>query len=199
VAICAEISEPRDVADLKLLLGAIVSDAPLPPDESGQESLASALRLAAGPPPEQPVKPLPPAAARLSGRRLLLSPDPFGVTSLALTFDQSHTAEAEIAYSGTIARLLFDPLGRSATTGPRILGLDGVPRVSRAAGHGFLVALDGEWTSDTTFVLHFDTVAGISRLKFTINVDGAGADLAIEEPTLGMKSEVRGQFAQPAK
>ena len=196
VAVCAEISEPRDVADLKLLLGAIASDAPLPPDPSGQESLASALSLAVGPPPAQPVKPLPPAAARLSGHQLLLSPNPFGLTSLTLIFDRSDSAEAQITYSGTIARLLLDPMGRSVTTGRRIIGLDGVPRLSRAAGHGYLVALDGEWVSDTTFVLHYDTVAGISRLTFTILVDGAGADLKIEERTLGIKSEVRGEFAQ---
>jgi CubicO group peptidase (beta-lactamase class C family) len=199
VAICAEISEPRDAADLKLMLGAIVSDAPLPPDPGGQESLASALSLAASPPPAHAAKPLPPAAARLSGNRLSLSANPFGLTSLTLTFDRSDTAETEITYSGTMARLLLDPSGRSATTGPRVLGLDGVPRVSRAAGHGFLVAVDGEWTSDTTFVLHYDTVAGISRLAITISVGGAGAGLTIEEPTLGIKTEVQGRFAQPGK
>ena len=74
-----------------------------------------------------------------------------------------------------MASLLLDPLRRSVTTGRRPLGLDGVPRVSRAAGHGFLVALDGAWSNDTTFVLHHDTVAGINRLTFMICVRGACA------------------------
>lgn len=195
VVVSAAISESRDAAELKrLILDAIVSDTPLPADSAGRSRLAGALRLAASPPPPQVTAALPGAATRISGRRLKLAPNLFGLTSLSLTFSGPREAKAQITYAGTMAHMLIDPVSASAATGWRPVGLDGVPRLSRAPGHGFQVALDGAWPDDHTFVLHYDTVAGIDRLTFTISLAANGAQVLIAEPTLGMKVEVPAQL-----
>jgi len=195
VVVSAAISEPRDAAELKrLLLDSIVSDAPLAADPAGRARLSAALQRAASPPGPHVTASLPEAAAAISGRRLKLAPNLFGLTSVTLKFSNRRQALARIDYAGVFARMLLDPMNRSATTGWRPLALDGVPRLSRSPGHGLRVAVDGAWTDDHTFVLHYDTVAGINRLTLTIAFAAKGADVTIKEPTLGATANVAGRF-----
>ena len=198
-AVVAGISKPADGAEVKrLILGAMVSDAPLPPDPAGRAHLSAALARAAAPPKGHPAASLPKAAAAISGRTIDLDDNLFGLRSLTLEFSGRRTAKARISYSGVLARWLLDPMNsnRAKTTGLVPVGLDGVPRISRPPGGGLPAALDGAWTDDHSFVLRYDTVTGINKLIVTVSVAGKGVGVTIEEPTLGAQAKVVGRFRQ---
>lgn len=133
------------------LATALKSDAPLTPNPAGYARLSTAIRNATEPPPAQPVPPLPPMAAEVSGKVYRLEPNQFDVTCISLRFDSPSAVWFDLT------------LGTGAFELP--VGMDGVPRFSESGPTGSPVAVLGEWTEPTVFSMQYDEVAGPNHLR----------------------------------
>ena len=91
---------------------------PLPANPSGMQKLQDALTAIQQPPDPQPVAPLPPTAALISGVTYKMEPNALGIQTLRLDFDES--AEASMLMTFTSYPEGF----------PSKIGLDGVYRMS---------------------------------------------------------------------
>jgi len=155
--------EPVRLQLLDLVHGAIQSDGPLPANPQGVAELANKLAEAAasaGQP--QPVPPLPPLAAAISGRTYVLLPNANDLERLRFTFPGDDEAMVEL----TMPELAGGP----TLTLP--VGLDDVSR--RGSGrYGIPAYSKGSWETDDRFVVLVDEVGMIAlwRIEFTFTDD----------------------------
>jgi hypothetical protein len=111
--------------------------------------------LSAAPDPT-PVPPLPATALAISGKTYTFDPNPLGIVSVQLDFDQSAEAMATFALEG-------DP-------GPVTLavGLDGIFRTA-PGDYGFPLGLRGGWVDQSTFVLDYDMIANNDAIVLVLS------------------------------
>ncbi len=155
---------------------------PLPANPAGVQQLDAALEAIQAPPPAQPVPPLPAMAAAVSGRVYELDPNPFGLTSTQLDFDDS--AEARL-------RLTFAD-GRTPWTAS--VGLDGVYRMAPSE-NGLPAAYRGHWQDDGTFVVDLDTAANRESFELRLHFDGDKLEFSGREGTHAYGFTVAGKPA----
>jgi len=157
--------EPGDLA--KFILKALKSDGPLPANTEAGRELREQIANAARPPSSRPVSPAPAIASHISGRVFKLSANTLGLGTIALRFNASTEAQAEL--TAEKFHLLFP------------LGLDGVERFSPNAILNLPQAAKGGWQNGDTFVLDLNLVGGINhyrfRLKFTEDAKSLKASL----------------------
>ncbi len=151
--------EPGDVG--KFIGESIKSDQPLPESPTGLARLAAAVSAAARPPGAQ-ATPTPRVA---SGRNYVLDANPLGLKSFSLTFSGNKEVIAHLRFTD----------GRDEQ---RPVGLDGIARLSPSGRFGLPVALQGQWTSNSTFVFDYDEVANINCYRFRLTF--AHDDISIE-------------------
>ena len=170
--------EPGDIG--AFIGRAVKSGQPLPEDSAGAARLAAAVTDATRPPAPQPVRPAPALSTTISGTSFALDANPIQVTSLSLAFPLGSEAALKLRLSD----------GR-IEEGP--IGLDGVARIWPHGRFGLPVAVNGEWESDSTFVLNYDEVGNINafQLRLTFSRD----DLRVEmtERTGLMEARFRGR------
>jgi hypothetical protein len=133
--------EPGDVG--ALLIKALKSDRPLADNPVGVARLKAALNTSALPPAPKAVSSLPQTAAKVSGKRFVMGPNPIGLREMSLTFPPNEAASVRLTFAD----------GRSEV---RQIGLDGVPRVSPNGRYGLPVAVKGLWQDETIFVLDYE-------------------------------------------
>jgi hypothetical protein len=166
--------EPGDLATF--ILRSMKSDDSLPANGEAATKLQDKIAAAARPPPPQPT-PRPPAlAAGISGKAYKLSSNTLGLSALALEFNGSAEAQAE---------LLWDEHRERCR-----LGLDGVERFSTNIFVDLPAAGKGRWLGDDTFLLEMDLVGGINcyRFKLTFSEQGKRVQVALSERT-GLNEE----------
>ena len=135
---------------ISLILPAIVSDAPLPPNPGGVALLEATVRQAATPPQPapEPVPPLPDTAQRISGKTYRLDANPFGLSALALSFPDESEAVLRLTLSD------------QSVLAYRV-GLDNVFR--RAPGqYGLTAEARGRWESATVFSVNLNEIGNIA-------------------------------------
>ncbi len=170
--------EPGDLA--KFILKALKSDEPLQANHEASDQLQERIAAAAKSPPPQPVRKLPPIAARISGKTLKLSTNSLGVTGLALNFNDPAEAQGELLWNG---RLIPFPIG-----------LDAVVRFSANPLVGLPQAAKGQWLNSETFILDLDLIGAINdyRFKLTFSEGGKSLKASLTERTGLTDEEFKG-------
>lgn len=170
---------------LPLLLGALRSDAPLPPNPEGEERLARAVVAARQAPPRRPAPALPPLAATISGKHYRLAANRLDLSEVWVAF-----ARAPIATVGLV---------RGGAQFEIAVGLDGLDRISRVGPTGGPVAATGEWIADDAFRIHYEDAAGIDRFSITMRfVDqGARVEMVLDDPARFLDLTVAGGASPP--
>jgi CubicO group peptidase (beta-lactamase class C family) len=153
--------EPGDVG--KFIGESIKSDHRLPENQKGSALLAAAIRAAAGP----PVVPATPMSKVISDRRYVVEANPLGLKSFSLTFAGQDEAVAHLEFGDSRME-------------QRLLGLDGVPRLSPGGRFGLPVAMQGWWERNRTFVFDYDEVGNINsyRGRLTFSQDNVSVELS---------------------
>jgi CubicO group peptidase (beta-lactamase class C family) len=166
--------EPGDLAGF--ILKALKSKEPLPPNPEASARLQKQIAAAAMPPLPQAVGKLPAQAMLVSGKTFSFSTNALGLRSVALKFDSSAQAQAELVWEGR--RLVFP------------VGLDAVERFSINPIVDLPQAAKGQWTSDDTFLLQLNLVGAINyyRLKLVFSNDGKTLKADLSERT-GLNNE----------
>jgi CubicO group peptidase (beta-lactamase class C family) len=149
-----------------VLAAALKSDAALDPNPEAFARLTKAIQKAAEPPAPNPIRPLPPMAAEVSGKVYQLAENQFGVSCISLRFD----SPSDVWFDLT--------LGSDAFELP--VGMDGVPRFSDTGPRGIPIGALGEWTEDTVFSMHYDEVAGPSHLRIRGDFGASAESVELE-------------------
>jgi CubicO group peptidase (beta-lactamase class C family) len=160
---------PADVTDL--LLPALVDPTKaIPANPEGMERLTGTIAALSAAPDPTPVPPLSATALEISGKTYTFEPNPLGIVSLRLDFDQS--AEAKLT-----AVLEGDP-------GPATLpvGLDGVFRLT-PGDYGFPLGLRGSWSDASTFVIDYDMIANNDAIVLILSFADATVTVTASERT----------------
>jgi CubicO group peptidase (beta-lactamase class C family) len=163
------------------LFRAIRSDAPLPENAGRAARLRGAIDAARQAPAAASPSPPPSLAASLSGKRYVLEPNPLGLETFALRFENA-----------TEARVAMRMLGHDWSAP---VGLDARPRLAHTGMSGLPVATKGEWLSERAFLLDLDTVAGVNHFLFRLEFDGDRIHVTVDEVTGEVKGlAVRGRL-----
>ncbi len=144
----------------------------LPATPAGEKELSEAVRVVAQPREPQPVKPLPPVAAKISGVEFCFAPNPLDLASLLLTFNETSVAQIQLTFSGD-----------QPTVGGEV-GLDGNYRLAPGR-YEFPFGLRGQWVDQQTFALASDQIANLDAYdaRVTFSMDGQSVSMEIKERT----------------
>jgi hypothetical protein len=164
--------EPGDLASF--VVKSLRSDKPLPPAAKAQARLKDRLAAVARPPVPRPVPTLPATARRVSGRTYTFNDNSAGLSALALRFDQSTQALAELTW-----------LGQKVSCP---VGLDAVERFSTNSLVNLPVAAKGRWLADDEFLLQIDLVGRINCYRLKLSFAGEGVKVSLNERT-GLNDE----------
>jgi CubicO group peptidase (beta-lactamase class C family) len=168
VAITGGAFEPRDIG--AFILKSVQSEAALPANPAAARRLSAAVRAAVLPPPANPTTALPATARRISRRRYRFEENALEWRAATFDFDRNDTAVAELEFvDGRVEK--------------RLVGLDGVPRLSPNGRFGLPVALQGSWTDASTFVFDYDEVANINSFVCRFTFHGRQATVYLKERT----------------
>ena len=165
LAITGGAFEPGEIGEF--ILRASRSDVPLPSNTSATRRLRTAIGMAARPPLARPAAALPDVARRISGRRYVFPDNPLGWRAMTFRFSGVRTAGARLEFTD----------GRVEQ---RIVGLDGVSRLSPKGRFGLPVALQGRWDGPT-FELDYDEVANVNAFLCRFTFDGDMATVDVKE------------------
>lgn len=172
-----DVSVPANLMDI-FGVPAAISTETLPPNPDSLEMLESIIQAAALSPNEpEPVAPLPEVAQRVSGKTYLLEPpDPSGLTSISMIFNEGAEALMKLGYaSGETPASGEDSPAPVQVEVP--VGLDNVYRFSPAE-FGMMMGAKGEWVAENVFLIHMDRIGniGLHRLQITFE----GEQIALE-------------------
>jgi len=167
--------EPGDEG--AFILKALKNDAPLPANPEGDARLAAAVAAAAAPGTARAPAPLPPLAARISGRLYRLDDNPFDLRSVAFSLQDA---------GGASVRFVF----RDGRVEEDAIGLGGVPRLT-PGGAGRPVAVEGRWERDA-LDLEYDRVSDINA--YTLRFASSGRDVAIRATMRAQTGELDVSF-----
>jgi CubicO group peptidase (beta-lactamase class C family) len=151
---------------MEAVVSAVKSDEPLPPNPEGTARLEAAVNAAANP-QAQPVPPLPPIAAQISGKTYrLMNPDILfsDVDRMRVPDGDWKVAKFGMDFGDDEATLTLELL--SDTELNVTVGLDDVYRVT-ASPLGTLAA-KGAWATETTFILYLRFLEPSRSLRYTL-------------------------------
>ncbi len=165
----------------ELILPAVKSDRALPENLAAFQRLQERIERFESPAP-RPVPRPPETAARVSGRRILLEPNPLGATSLTLHFSGDE-ASAEIESNGTIVRLP--------------VGLDGIERTSDPVGTVQYSSF-GFWDDERSFCVESRVLQGdfLNRISFRFSGGTVLVTYTVSDE-LWQSFSFTGHFADP--
>jgi hypothetical protein len=107
-------------------------------------------------------------AKQVSGKRYVMEANPLGWRAVTFSFDNTNTASAALEFAdGQLER--------------RVVGLDGVPRLSPDGPFGLPVALQGSWTDTSTFLFDYDEVGNINAFVCRFTFEGKTATVDVKE------------------
>jgi CubicO group peptidase (beta-lactamase class C family) len=153
------------------LLESIKSDKPLPENPEAYKLLQDKIYAAAESPvlEPQPVKPLPEIARKIEGKKYILDPNPLGLHSFSLAFNEEKKE----------ALLSLELLGNQEVRS-YLLGLDNVSRTS-PGNFDLPAAGKGAWESDNIFTIYLDEVGNINRWKMTMTFQDDQVSIQTQE------------------
>lgn len=166
-----------DDIDPYILAAVVDLENPLPANPTGVAELQRVLVELPLPPDPQPVPELPVIATAITGKTFRMDPNPFGIESVRLVFDDTPQASFQVAFTD------------GAPSPLAAVGLDGIYRLTPGmnldrAGHPFVdfqnlsVGLRGRWTDAQTFVLEYDTINNYYYYQVQMKFDGDQLSLA---------------------
>ena len=159
----------------KFLLAALKSDQPLPENRAAVARLEVAAKRAAIAPSPKAVQPLPPLAAKISGKIFQFDKNPLGLKELTLNFNSGAEASLRLSFA--------DSRFTNKLVSVRPIGLDGVPRLSSDGRFGLPVGLKGFWKDNETFAFDYDEIANINNYQFELKLSEKGVSVDLTEKT----------------
>lgn len=157
---------------------------PLPANPAAVARLNATLATIAQPPAPRPVTTLPDTARAISGKTIALGPNPMGLATMRLDFNDT----AEAAWRITVA-------GRDTPlTG--MLGLDGVYRMS-PGDYGLPGGARGAWADGQTFVFEYDQIGSIDAYTFRMRFDADQVTMDVATREDGDQFRMTGQLQSP--
>jgi hypothetical protein len=176
--------EPGEIG--KFIAAAMKSDRPLPENRAAVVRLEDAMKRAALAPSPKPVPPLPPLAAKISGKIFEFDQNPLGLKELALIFESGAEASLRLSFAGN--RFMHQLLS------VRWIGLDGIPRLASDGQFGLPVGLKGFWKDDETFVFDYDEIANINDYQFELKFSDHDVFVKLGEKTGTIQLSVAGRL-----
>jgi hypothetical protein len=155
------------------LFKAIKADSPLPKNDIGERRLLAVLASARLPVESRETSPSPDTARVISGKSIVLDPNPLGLESISLIFRTRTRAAAVLKFRD------------QSWSFP--VGLDGQYQFANAGPYDLPLAAAGRWQSETEFILDVNTVANINHFLFHIRFDGKRARIIMNEVTGELK------------
>jgi CubicO group peptidase (beta-lactamase class C family) len=156
----------------------------LPANPEGVARLEAAIAAVAQPPPAWPVAPLPEMARAISGQTYVFEPNPAGLNSLAVEFNDSAEAVAHIAAGD-------NPM----LTAP--VGLDGVYRFSSGGfGDDRPLASRGRWANPQTLILEVNGVTTNDQTAIQLRFQDDRVAVTVSE-AYGMPGVEFGGWQEP--
>jgi len=156
---------------------------PLPANPEGVARLEAAIDAVLHPPEPGPVAPLPDLTRAISGKMYIFEPNPVGLQSSGLVFDDMSEATAFIKFSG-----------RPMVSVP--VGLDGVYRFS-AGPDGRPQAYRGAWTDPQTFLLEYDGITNNDHAFLQFSFEGDKVEVSVQETAHEVGVQLVGRLQQP--
>jgi CubicO group peptidase (beta-lactamase class C family) len=151
---------------------AVKEATPTAPNLDGVQQLQSRLReLALAQTEPEPAPALPQTAERITGKTYALDPNPDGLLSVMLTFQEANEALFSwTAHPDLVKLYQSDPQAGNQVDWP--VGLDNVFRLTPGP-YGVPMALKGSWASEDTFVIYTDFTGNtlINEMRFTFEGD----------------------------
>ncbi len=152
-----------------------LSDSALPENPDAVKRLDALVASVKQPPPSEPVPTEPATAASASGVRYPLPSNVLGWDAVTLAFED------------TVATLTVE---MGATTSSATIGLDAVPRITRAIQFATIprydeldIALGGRWLDERTFEATFDTIDTIDSGTIDFAFQGQALTITVLEKT----------------
>lgn len=169
---------------LPLLRSALVDpEQPLPANPTGITDLQAA-HAAIVAPSERPLVTLPETARQISGKTIVLEPNPGNLATLTLEFND--TAEAVLS----ITQIEGDPLP------PMPIGLDNVYRIVPGE-FGLPQGARGHWADEQTFVVEYDRIANNAHYLYTLRIDGDRVGLRVTQFAHELGLTIEGALQNP--
>ena len=145
------------------------------PNPDGVQLLESKLREVALTPTEpEPAPSLPQTAQRITGRTYTLDPNPVGLLSIALAFQE----ETEALLSWTASTDSPDRQAANQVNWP--IGLDNVYRFTPGM-FGLPMGLRGRWVSEDAFVIYIDYIGNTGKAEIRFDFEGDDLTMQIRE------------------
>jgi len=154
---------------LPAVASAIKSDAALPENATGVESLRNRIREAAKAPAAEGVSPAPSIGSQISGINYELPQNPSTLERIGLQFDSKTRSEARVnlRYRGQDVSIP--------------VGLDGVYRIGPNGPLHLLAGARGRWTSGSEFLLDVNFISNINHYALAMRFSGDSVDIAMNE------------------
>lgn len=177
------------------IIPAVESSAALTANSPGVSLLESSIQQLGltrdGP---EVVPPLPEITQRVTGQTYLLDSNPFGLQSVALTFQK----ETEALMSWTLnpdetQAYLLDLQYWSKVEWP--VGLDNVYRFTPGV-YGIPIGLKGYWETETTFVILCDFIGNGGRWRIQFSFEGDQMTLQIWTENFGLLGKFSGRLEE---
>ncbi len=170
----------------EFIIPAVRSSKPLPANPDGIKLLESKIHQVAQPRAEpEPVPPLPEIAQRVTGRTYVLDPNPLGLLSFSLTFQEETEALMNWILSPDEMQMNLEDSQAWSKVEWRV-GLDNIYRFTPHL-YGIPVGLKGWWNSEKSFVIHSDYTGntGRGRTQFTFKGDQVTTQLWMNGKLVG--------------
>jgi len=166
----AEEGPKRDESLTSILVPAIKSTTPLPPNPNGVALLESKTHQATLPQDKpEPVPPLPPIAQRMSGHTYEVDANPLGLTAFSLTFPKTEEALLSLSIRNLTLKLK--------------VGLDNVFRITPRGKFNLPTALRGSWKADNIFAFNWDEVGNINTWQISMAFENDRVVVQMKEAT----------------
>jgi CubicO group peptidase (beta-lactamase class C family) len=157
---------------------------PLPANPTGVTQLEAAVTTVAQPLTPQPVAPLPAMARQISGQIFVFEPNPIGLETTALEFDDTD--------EGTLRFKLFG--SEQVVSVP--IGLDGVYRMS-VGDHNLPQGYRGDWADTQTFILEYDNIANNDHVTYQLRLEGERVVMSVQETAHEIGLQIEGRLQSP--
>jgi CubicO group peptidase (beta-lactamase class C family) len=156
------------------IIPAAKAPTPIAPNPDGVQLLESKIQqVALAQTESEPAPFLPQTAERITGKNYTLDPNPSGLMSIALTFQE----EMEALFSWTAHTDIVSLDQQAANQGDWPVGLDNVYRFTPGP-FGLPMGLRGQWVSEDTFVISIDSIGNTGKTE--IRFDFEGDDLTMQ-------------------
>jgi CubicO group peptidase (beta-lactamase class C family) len=154
---------------------------PLAANPTGVAQLDAALAVIVQPPAPTAVAPLPATAKAISGKTFVFEPNPLGMESVALEFNDSAEAILHIKLAGSDQVAAWP------------VGLDGVYRLS-AGNYNLPQGLRGDWTDAQTFAFEYDNIANNDHIFLRLHVEDDQVVLESQETAHELGARFEGKL-----